>query len=155
MAQLRFEPLREEHLHAILELEKLSNAAPWSEKSFRGELTNPQAHYFVGYSGKEVVAFGGYWSVVDEAHVTTVAVHPEHRGNGYGKQIMLKLLDDARKTGLTCSTLEVRLSNSVAIALYESLGYVRCGVRKGYYPNNHEDAVVMWLHDFAEKADAK
>jgi len=146
LAQFRIEPLAETHIEGILHLEKLSNAAPWSETSFRGELTNQQAKYFVAFEERELVGFAGMWLIVDEAHVTNVAVHPQFRGRGLGKLLMVRLLDEARTLGMTCSTLEVRASNEVAIALYETLGYVRCGLRKKYYPNNREDAVVMWLY---------
>jgi ribosomal-protein-alanine N-acetyltransferase len=138
------------HVVAIAELEKTTNAAPWSLNSFRGETSNPQAHYVVVLHGKEVVAFGGYWAIVDEAHVTTLAVHPAHRRRGIGRDIMKALLIDAKKRGITCSTLEVRASNETAIALYMELGYVKCGMRKNYYPNDREDAVVMWLYGLQE-----
>jgi ribosomal-protein-alanine N-acetyltransferase len=135
-----------EHMPGVMAIENLGNSAPWSENSMRSELTNPQAHYFVALEGKEVVGFAGYWAIVDEAHVTNISVHPHRRRKGTGKQLMLALLKSAKDLGLTCSTLDVRVGNLGAIALYKKLGYVECAIRKGYYPNDREDASVMWLY---------
>ena len=83
--------------------------------------------------------------VVDEAHITTIAVAPDRHRMGIGERLVVDLLLRARERGMVCSTLEVRAGNLAAIGLYEKLGYVRSAVRKRYYPDNHEDAVVMWL----------
>lgn len=100
--------------------------------------------------GGEVVGYGGIWLVIDEAHVTTIAVVPAHQRQGIARQLMTELLIRARKAGMKCSTLEARAGNEPAISLYEKLGFSITGRRKGYYPDNKEDAVVMWLHDLAE-----
>lgn len=146
MKGLRFEPLAEHHIAAIVEIEKKTNSAPWSERSFRHEITNPHAIFLAATVGDRVVGYGGLWLVVDEAHVTTIAIEESLRGQGVGRQLMLELLKRARAKGMACSTLEVRASNAAAIKLYEGLGYVETARRKGYYPDNREDAVVMWLH---------
>lgn len=138
-------------LPAVLEIERKSNAAPWSPGGFEAELRNPQAVYYCLFEGESLVAYAGFWAVVDEAHITTIAVHPEHRRKRYGEALMKRLLKEAKQRKLSCSTLEVRASNAAAILLYEKLGYVRCGLRKGYYPNNREDAVIMWLYDLDTK----
>lgn len=139
------EPMAETHLEAILAIERVSNGAPWSEASFRREIENPQAHYFVADIGG-VQGFAGYWTLIDEAHITTIAVRPEARGKGIGRALMQKLLEDAKSLGMTCATLEVRIGNVSAISLYESLGFLNSGVRKNYYPDNREDAVIMWRY---------
>lgn len=149
LKNLRFEALSEVHIAAILEIEKEANTAPWSERSFRHEITNPHAIFIAAILGGKIVGYGGVWKVVDEAHVTTVAVAPDVRGQGIGRKIMLELLARCKQQGMACSTLEVRASNAPAIKLYESLGYVQRGVRHSYYPDNKEDAVVMWLDDLA------
>ena len=95
----------------------------------------------------EVVAYGGIWLVIDEAHVTTIAVAAPHRRQGIGEKLMVELLERGRTAGMVCSTLEVRAGNQPAITLYEKLGYHVAATRKGYYPDNKEDAVVMWLYD--------
>jgi len=146
MDSIRLVPLAKEHLSDIVRIEKVSNSSPWSEQSFRSELTNPQSVFLVALVNGEVVGFGGLWLVVDEAHITTVAVDPERRHQGIGRKLMLELLELAGARGMTCSTLEVRAGNEAALKLYESLGYVRASCRRMYYPDNDEDAVVMWLH---------
>jgi|APCry1669191674_1035369.scaffolds.fasta_scaffold73711_2 ribosomal-protein-alanine N-acetyltransferase len=144
---LRFEPLQASHIPAILEIEKVTNAAPWSERSFQNELDHKYGIFLVGITGGEVVAYGGVWLVIDEAHITTIAVAESHRRQGIGQKLMVELLEKARSAGMVCSTLEVRAGNKPAITLYEKLGYHIAATRKGYYPDNKEDAVVMWMYD--------
>lgn len=142
---VRIEPMSEAHLEAVLEIERVSNSAPWSEISFRREIANPDAHYFVAQDNG-VVGFAGFWTLIDEAHITTIAVRPESRKKGVGRMLMQSLLESAAKLGMTCATLEVRVGNSPAIHLYQSLGFLNSGIRKNYYPDNHEDAVIMWRY---------
>jgi ribosomal-protein-alanine N-acetyltransferase len=130
-----------------LEIEKEANPAPWSEASFRNELDNRQSVFLVCFQGPEMVGFGGLWKVIDEAHITTVAVAPAHRRKGIGWALMVELLERAKDAGMSCSTLEVRAGNEAAIELYEKLGYTTAARRRRYYPDNREDAMVMWLHD--------
>jgi ribosomal-protein-alanine N-acetyltransferase len=144
---LRFEPLREDHLPAILVIEKLANSAPWSERSFRNEFDNPHGIFRVAILNGEVVGYGGVWLVVDEAHVTTIAVAEEQRRLGIGRRLMIEMLNQSKSSGMVCSTLEVRAGNAAAIHLYERLGYSRSALRKAYYPDNREDAVVMWMYE--------
>lgn len=147
MSSLSFEPLQERHLPEILEIEKVSQSAPWSERSFRNEFSNPQSLFLVALEKGKVVGFGGIWIVVDEAHVTTIAVDPAFRGKGIGKKLMDALLRHSVERGAVCSTLEVRASNEPAVKLYEKLGYQQVAMRKRYYPDNKEDAIVMWRYD--------
>jgi ribosomal-protein-alanine N-acetyltransferase len=147
LATLRFQDLTPEAIPAILAIEQESNSSPWSEKSFRNELDNPHKIFLVAYVDGQVVGYGGIWLVVDEAHVTNIAVSPPNRKLGIGRRLMVKLLQGAQEAGMTCSTLEVRASNTAAIDLYLQLGYQETARRKRYYPDNQEDAVVMWLYD--------
>jgi ribosomal-protein-alanine N-acetyltransferase len=146
-AALKFEKLTEAHIPRIIEIEAASNSAPWSDRSFRNEATNPQAIFFVTYFEDKIVAFGGLWLCVDEAHITTVAVDPAYRRRGIARALMHRLLALGQEHGMSCSTLEVRAGNLSAIDLYKSLGYVDTARRRGYYPDNREDAIVMWLHN--------
>lgn len=146
MRTLRFETLEEAYLPAILDIEARSNPSPWSERSFRNELNHEHGIFLAAIANGSVIGYGGIWLVVDEAHVTNVAVSPEHRRQGIGRRLMIELLERAKTAGMTCSTLEVRVSNEPAIKLYEDLGYLRTSLRRNYYPDNREDAVVMWLH---------
>jgi ribosomal-protein-alanine N-acetyltransferase len=149
MTTLRFDPLQESHIPAILAIEGRTNTAPWSERSFRNELDHKRGIFVVAILQGEVVGYGGVWMVIDEAHITTVAVAEEHQRQGIGEKLMVHLLKLAKEQGMLCSTLEVRAGNEPAIKLYEKLGYVISARRKGYYPDNREDAIVMWLYDLA------
>ncbi|MBI1757184.1 MAG: ribosomal protein S18-alanine N-acetyltransferase [Fimbriimonas ginsengisoli] len=152
--RLRLESFNVGHLPAILAIEKRTNAAPWSERAFRNELGNPNGIFLVALLGNRLVGYGGVWLVIDEAHVTTVSVSPEHRRQGIAARLVIELLAMARARGALCSTLEVRAGNEAAIALYERFGFKTVARRKAYYPDNKEDALVMWLHemDALEKA---
>lgn len=147
MKGLRLAPLERAHIPAILGIEKVANGAPWSEQSFLNELDNPQSIFLVGLSSGEVVGYGGVWMCVDEAHVTNVAVAEDHRRKGIGRAIVTELLARAVEKGATCSTLEVRASNTAAIEMYRAFGFTSVATRKRYYPDNHEDAIVMWVYD--------
>lgn len=94
----------------------------------------------------KLVGYGGVWLVIDEAHITTVAVDDSKRRQGIGERLMRELLSRAKARGTVCSTLEVRAGNAAAVHLYEKLGYTTTARRKSYYPDNNEDALVMWLH---------
>lgn len=150
MKTLRFEPLSAKHIPAILEIEKLTQTAPWSEQAFQNEISNPQSVFLVAIADGEVAGYGGFWRCIDEAHITTVSVDPEKRRLGIARKLMKNLLEAAREEGFVCSTLEVRAGNEPAIKLYEKLGYKTTATRKGYYPDNKEDALVMWLYDLQE-----
>lgn len=147
---MHFVPLDASHIPAIVEIEREHQGSPWSNRSFENELVNPHAIFLVGIENGKILAYGGIWMVVDEAHVTNVMVVPEARRRGSGRNLMLHLLNAGKEKGMSCSTLEVRVSNHGAIALYKSLGYIEVAVRKAYYPNNQEDAVIMWLYDLSE-----
>lgn len=146
MKTLRFTPLEEGHIAPILDIERVVNTAPWSEKSFRNELTHPQGVFLTALLDGQVVGYGGFWMVIDETHITTIAVSPHHQRKGIGKKLMVELLNRAKEKQMSCSTLEVRASNEPAIKMYEGLGYVTAARRRAYYPDNQEDALVMWLH---------
>lgn len=140
---LRF--MKVDDVAQVFELEKLCFALPWSYQSFVTELTqNLFARYLViEYKGK-IISYGGMWIIVDEAHVTNVAVHPDYRGHKLGELMMRQLMELARGSHAVRMTLEVRPSNTIARALYQKLGFVDTGVRPGYYTDNNEDAIIMW-----------
>ena len=144
---LRFEPIRAEHIPAILLIESMVHGAPWSEKSFQNEIDHPHGLFLVAIMDGNVVGYGGLWLVIDEAHVTTLAVSEHCRRQGIGARLMIQLLETAISMGMVCSTLEVRAGNVAAINLYRKLGYQETATRRGYYPDNNEDAIVMWLYD--------
>lgn len=136
------------HIPAILEIERRSFPTPWSERAFVSELTqNAYAHYIVALGGERVVGYAGMWLVLDEAHVTNIAVHPDHRGRHVGELLLVELQRRASEQGCTRMTLEVRPSNAVAQHLYRKHGFAPKGLRPGYYTDTHEDAIIMWKDD--------
>ena len=155
LKSLRFARLEERHLSEVLEIENRTNGAPWSERSFRHEIDHQHGIFKVALLEGRVIGYGGIWLVIDEAHVTTLSVASEARRQGIGLRLMEELLANAKDAGMACSTLEVRAGNEPAIALYEKLGYQSVARRKKYYPDNHEDAVVMWLYELQSWAPSR
>ncbi len=149
MKNLFFETLDEKHISAIMEIERISQSSAWSEQSFRNEIRSSHAIFLVAIYQSKVIGYAGAWIIVDEAHITTVAIHPDHRRKHFGQALIQELITRSRDAGATCSTLEVRVSNEPAIKLYEKFGFEACGLRKRYYPDNHEDAAIMWAHDLS------
>jgi ribosomal-protein-alanine N-acetyltransferase len=151
MADLTIAFMKLSDLEQVLVVERSSFPTPWSQFAFQTELTrNQYALYLVGKLQGQVVAYAGSWVVLDEAHITNVAVHPDHRGLGFGHQILLALLAAAKVRGAERATLEVRTSNYVAQALYRQHGFVVCGSRRGYYTDTGEDALIMWKNDLTD-----
>lgn len=128
---------------AVVDIEKESFATPWTPHAFRLELKNALAVYRVVEVEKKVAAYGGMWLILDEAHMTNIAVHPRFRGRGIGKKVMEVFMEEARLRHLKRMTLEVRKQNHVAIALYTQLGFLLADIRPGYYQDTGEDALVM------------
>jgi ribosomal-protein-alanine N-acetyltransferase len=138
------EPMRLGDVAAVLEIERLSFSSPWPAYAFEQELTaNRLAHYVVARSDDHVVGFAGIWLMVDEAHVTTFGVHPDHRRRGVGRRLLLRLAELAIELGSARMTLEVRVSNTAAQSLYRSFGFRVAGRRVAYYSDDGEDALVM------------
>lgn len=150
LATLRFEPLRAEHLKTIVEIERAGQSAPWSEASFRNEIGHKHAIFLVAIVDGEIAGYVGLWLLIDEAHITTVMVRADQRQHGLGAKLVREALRRARERGAAAATLEVRAGNAPAIRLYESLGFESVATRKRYYPDNNEDALVMWLYGLAE-----
>lgn len=133
--------MAEQHLPALAAIEKACFAAPWSENALREELG--KGIFLVAETGEGPAGYIGCQTVLDEGYITNVAVAPAYRRQGVGRELVGALLAHARRQGLTFVTLEVRRGNAPAIALYEGLGFVPVGVRKGFYRNPPEDAVLM------------
>ena len=144
------EPMRLEDVAAVHRIERASFPVPWPDYAFRQEIeSNRLAHYLVVKAGRETIAYGGMWLMVDEAHITTFAVLPEWRRHGVGTRLMLDLISVARQLGARVMTLEVRLSNKPARELYHRFGFRPVGVRPRYYSDNGEDALIMTTDELA------
>ena len=138
------EAMRIDDLGEVHEIERASFSAPWPPNAYLSELqTNRLAHYLVVRVDSRVVGFGGIWLMVDEAHVTTFAIHPDWRRLRLGERLIIALLDVALERRAGEATLEVRLSNLPARRLYEKYGFRPVGIRPRYYTDNGEDALIM------------
>jgi ribosomal-protein-alanine N-acetyltransferase len=141
---LLIRPMAVADLGAIQRIEKASFTTPWPPHAYRQELeTNRLARYLVAVLGGEVVAYGGVWFMVDEAHITTFAVHPAYRRQRIGERLLLAFLDLSIERRAREATLEVRLSNLPARRLYEKYGFRPVGIRPRYYSDDQEDALIM------------
>ena len=134
-----------EHIKDVHKIEEDSFSIPWSEKAFYDELTkNKMAIYIVAKKDNEIIGYGGMWHVINEGHITNVAVKKEYRGKGVGTKIIDAFIDIAREKEMIGITLEVRVSNDIAKNLYKKNGFIMEGIRKEYYEDNKEDAIIMW-----------
>ena len=138
---MTIEALSPRHLSAVAEIEALSFSAPWSEASLGMLLDAPNGGLAATVDGA-VAGYIGFLGVLDELEVTNVATHPDYRRRGVGRALVAALLDYAKANGFRRVSLEVRVSNAAAIALYESLGFAPCGTRKNFYASPREDGVI-------------
>jgi len=138
-----FRPMLAADLDQVAAIERVSLPSPWSKELFEAELKRDQARYFVAEEGGRVAGYMGYWEAPQEAHIINLAVAPEFRKKGLGAAMLGHVLEFARKTGAGLATLEVRDSNEAARKLYEKCGFRFVAIRKKYYADNQEDAVVM------------
>lgn len=146
--EIQIVPMTKDHVDSIIEIEQMSFSIPWTKEAFEMEATmNKCATYIVAMIGDRVAGYGGFWMIIDEAHITNIAVHPDYRGRGVGNAVMKGLIEAAKKRGASSMTLEVRESNEVALNLYHKFGFRAYGRRKGYYQDNGEDAIIMWKYD--------
>lgn len=144
-AVLRVAPMTLADLDEVLAVENLSFTTPWSRQSFHYELAeNPRALYLVAREDGNLAGYIGMWIVFDEGHITNLAVHPGHRRRGVATLLLDALTAVAKERGVTRLTLEVRRSNVAAQLLYARYGFVCSGVRRHYYRDNNEDALIMW-----------
>lgn len=154
---VRIESMQEEDLDAVLGIEEDSFAAPWSRQIFLGELyDNRVAHLFVacvseGPQQGRVVGYSCTWAVADELHITNFAVHTEFRRQHVGQQLLAGMLVRAHELKCRQAVLEVRVSNVSAQRLYARFGFAPVAIRKRYYTDNHEDAIVMFLEDLGSQ----
>jgi len=144
---LLIRPLRGTDLEAVSKIERQSFLTPWNTQAYVTEIANPNAVYLVAVRENRVVAYGGLWVIMDEAHITTIAVDTALRGQKIGERLLIEMLITARKKGASRATLEVRAGNEAARRLYEKYGFIWVAIRKGYYSDNNENADIMWIND--------
>ncbi|EJO5348068.1 ribosomal protein S18-alanine N-acetyltransferase [Clostridium botulinum] len=142
-------PFSIEHVNGVMEIDNLSFSVPWSRNSYERELKNKLAKYIVAVdkNNSKVLGFAGVWFIIDECHITNIAVHPNYRRLGVGNILMLEIIRLCIQRNLAGITLEVRESNTAAKNLYYKYGFKDSGIRKGYYADNNENALLMWKTD--------
>ena len=149
-AQILIRKMNFDDLPVVLQIDRMSFPMPWPERSYRYELTkNPASNLLVaeidGVTPSEVIGFIGCWLIADEVHISTIAVHPYYRRQGVGEKLLFTVLDWAVDQGAQIATLEVRISNQIAIDLYKKQGFIIERKKIGYYRDNNEDAYQMIL----------
>jgi ribosomal-protein-alanine N-acetyltransferase len=143
--EVRITPMRRRHLRSVVRIEQRVYPRPWSFGLFLSEIGQRSTRvYLVARVGGSVVGYAGLFRAVEESHITTIVIDPQWQRRGIATRLLLVLARAAIERGSTSLTLEVRVSNSGAQALYQRFGFVPAGVRRGYYPDNREDAIVMW-----------
>ena len=145
-------PMRRRHLGEVLAIEKAAYPRPWSARLFEDELDRSRRLYLVARVGPAVVGYAGLLMIADDGHVATVAVDEGWQGRGVATRLLLALVRGAVDLGANQLTLEVRVSNERAQAVYRRFGFAPAGARKAYYGDNGEDALVMWAHDVSAPA---
>ena len=141
---IHFRTLLPEDAEGVARVERESFPTPWSREDFWREASNDFACYIVALDDMEIIGFAGCWISFEEAQVTNIALTSVQRGRGLGKALMARLMRAAATRGAERMTLEVRPSNTPALRLYEGLGFAAVGIRKKYYQDNDEDAILMW-----------
>jgi [ribosomal protein S18]-alanine N-acetyltransferase len=140
-----YRAMKLEDVPLVVEIELEAFTSPWTKGAFVNELTsNMFARYLVAEYEGELIGYGGMWIIMDEAHVTNIALRKEYRSKGYGKMLLMELQRTAMLQGAERMTLEVRASNEQAQRLYRKLGFKPSGIRPNYYSDNGEDAIIMW-----------
>jgi [ribosomal protein S18]-alanine N-acetyltransferase len=154
MKELNLRPATETDVDSMVSIELLSSSQPWTPGIFRDELHDVAGRRYVvaENSGNDVIGFCGSLFQLDEMHITNIAVHPQARSQRIGARLLLDAMRAGIARSIVNATLEVRVSNEAAIALYRKFGFAPGGIRKAYYANNREDALVMWAHDIDTSA---
>jgi len=136
-------------IDSVIEIEEKSYGSHhWSKDSFMNELSNELARYYSVYDeNNNLVGYCGCWIILEEAHITNIAVLPEYRRKYIGEILLKTIIDECYKNMVKFITLEVRVNNNPAIKLYEKYGFKSLGTRKGYYQDNNEDALIMWTEN--------
>ncbi|NEO25351.1 MAG: ribosomal protein S18-alanine N-acetyltransferase [Kamptonema sp. SIO4C4] len=177
-SELQLQPLTQAQLEAVVELDQVCLGGLWTLEGYQRELESPNSELLVlsvpSAESKEaglsrpktkkrtkkrtkktkippLLGVGCFWAILEEAHITLLAIHPDYHRQGLGQLLLLALLDKGVKRGLERATLEVRASNEAAIALYGKFGFRIAGRRKGYYPKTQEDALILWLGGLQEQ----
>lgn len=131
-------------LPKVLKLDQICFNGLWTIEGYQREVDSPNSELIALLSGDHLIGYGCFWAIVDEAHITILAIHPDDQHQGFGQLILLALLERARQRQMKHATLEVRISNEAAISLYEKFQFKVAGQRKNYYTDTGENALILW-----------
>ena len=152
MQNFQIREMTHDDINEILQIEELCYGAHhWSRESFQTELSNKISTYNCVLNNEKCVGYIGYWKIMDEAHVTNISIHPDFQNKKLAHRLILSMIDECYEEKIKYITLEVRVSNERAIHLYEKFGFKSLGVRKKYYQDNNEDALIMWSENIFDK----
>ncbi|WP_174615763.1 ribosomal protein S18-alanine N-acetyltransferase [Virgibacillus ihumii] len=147
MGELIIREMKLSDTQEVMQVETASYAAPWPKDIFLQEVANNHyAHYYVVEADGKIVGYAGMWLVIDDAQITNIAIAPAYRGQKFGQQLFYYTMEQAVLMGAKRLSLEVRESNVAAQRMYRKFGLVPGGIRKNYYTDNQEDAIVMWVN---------
>lgn len=150
ITQIKFQKMKESDVDGVINIERKAYGNHcWSKDGFNAELNNPNGRYFSVFDAdtENLIGYGGFWVVLDEGHITTIAVDPDYQNNGIGEALLQKFIEVGYEQKIKWFTLEVRISNLPAQKLYKKYSFESCGVRNKYYQDTHEDALIMWTED--------
>ena len=149
LSEIKIEPMKKEDIEDVVQIESEAYGKHhWTKSSFYDEMSNNLAKYYSAKTPEgELVGYAGTWHIIDEGHITTIAVKKDYLRNHIGEAIIHRIIEDCYKNNIKYLTLEVRVSNIPAIKLYEKYGFQSLGTRKGYYQDNDEDALIMWTEN--------
>lgn len=155
--KLQLKPLSSNQLEQAVALDQLCFGGLWTLEGYQREIANPNSTLLIltipnaeSFDQEQIIGLGCYWAILEEAHITMLAVHPDFQGQGLGKLLIYHLLESAYQRQLERATLEVKATNEVALGLYTKFGFKIAGRRKGYYQDTGEDALILWRNDLAK-----
>jgi len=145
---IKLKPLTENYLEEVIELDNLCFGGLWSLDGYKREINSPNSELLILTQKikeqEKIIGLGCFWAILEEAHLTILAIHPDFQGQGLGKLLLSNLLELAQKRGLERATLEVGENNEKALNLYQKFGFKIAGRRKKYYQATGEDALILW-----------
>ena len=144
---IQLESLKPEHLEQVVNLDQTCLGGLWNHSGYQREIDSPNSTALVLnlVPDNKIIGLGCFWAILEEAHLTVIAIEPHYQGQGLGQLFLCQLLQEARQQKLERATLEVKISNQIALNLYQKFGFKIAGTRKGYYQKTQEDALILWL----------